>query len=647
MPISAGRAVLRAGDAVTRAGFDAERTRLLHEIVRLEPVVGHVCRRAAEAFTIEHDGTTTTIPACARIDLDLRAANAPSGAPARSSTTSSYRSSAASRRGTTTSCGSRPSGSATILRPGTRWCRSRCSDPSSLVDASTRTTQDRAAGALEHRPPLVTRATLLGWPAAHHGRVVRALAATLAATVLVAMGLAVAGSLPEVLDVHLDDFVTDRMRVWDTPGLALALVHDGTTSVGRGYGFADREAQRPMTADTPVVLGSTTKAFTALAVMQLVERGLIDLDASVTRYLPWFTTPEGFEDRITVRHLMSHSAGYPWGILFTDRPYPARMEDYVRWLGQVRLASPPGERFGYSNDTFVVLGLIIEQVTGTSYEAYMAANVLGPLRMTRATFDVDVARERGLARGYRVAVRSAEPFDVPFVPSERPAGTLTTSAAELGHYLRMLLAGGRFEERVLVTEASLRTMWTPVVPVDATGLRYGLAWYLDSVAGMQLLWHLGSVRNSGSHIVLVPEASLAVGVLSNASRPLDPRREVAESIAAAALLFGEAPLEPPAIGILVRVRPTDALLRTVPGVYASAAGPVTVTNRDGALVGSVHGQAFELESAGGTTFLVRSDAERLDGLELEFQAADPASGDPIAASDRLALMGLWFAFRTE
>jgi hypothetical protein len=72
-----------------------------------------------------------------------------------------------------------------------------------------------------------------------------------------------------------------------------------------------------------------------------------------------------------------------------------------------------------------------------------------------------------------------------------------------------------------------------------------------------------------------------------------------------------------------------------------------VTNRDGALVGSVHGQAFELESAGGTTFLVRSDAERLDGLELEFQAADPASGDPIAASDRLALMGLWFAFRTE
>ena len=481
----------------------------------------------------------------------------------------------------------------------------------------------------------------------HRGIIASIATALLVATILLGGVANVVSATPEALGVHLDSFVEDRMRAWDTPGLSLVAVYGGEVAVSRGYGFADREAQVPMTADTLVVLGSTTKAFTALAVMQLVERSLIDLDASVTRYLPWFSTPEGHEDRITVRQLMSHSAGYPWGILFTDRAFPGRMEDYVRWLRRVRLAAPPGERFGYSNDTFVVLGLIIERVTGTSYEAYMDANVLAPLQMTQATFDVGVARERGLARGHRVVLRRAEPFDVPFSHSERPAGTLMTSAAELGHYLQMLLAGGRFEERVILTEDSLRTMWTPVVPVDATGLRYGLAWYLDSVAGLQLVWHLGSVRNSGSHVVLVPEAALAVGVMSNVSRPLDPRREVAESIAAAALVFGDAPLEPPAIGILVRAGPTDDLLRVVPGVYASAAGPVVVTERDGALVGSVHGHAFELESAGGTTFVLRSDAERLDGLELEFRAADPASGDPIAASDRLVLMGLWFAFRTK
>ena len=467
----------------------------------------------------------------------------------------------------------------------------------------------------------------------------------IAAAVLVQAALA--DGFPEVLDRHLDAFVADRLRAWDTPGLSLAVVHDDAITVTRGYGFADREDQRLMTEDTPVVLGSTTKAFTALAVMQLVERGLVDLDASPTRYLPWFRTAEGRQDEITIRHLLSHSAGYPWGILFTDRVYPEGMEDYVRWLGRVRLASAPGARFGYTNDAFVILGLIVERVTGTPYEAYMEANVLTPLRMTSATFDVAVAQGRGLARGYHVPWRNAEPLNVAFVPSERPAGTLMASAAELANYLRMLQEGGRFEGRSLVSTDSLRTMWTPVVPVDGSGLSYGLAWYLDTVAGMQLVWHLGSVRNSGSHFVLVPEADVAVAVASNASRPLDPRREVAESIVVAALVFGEAPLGPPRSVVLTPTPTTDDLLRALPGVYASAAGPVVVTERDGTLVGSVDGHAFELESAGGTTFLLRSATERLDGLELAFRAADPGSGDPLAATDRLTLMGLWFAFRSE
>ncbi|MFN2323737.1 MAG: serine hydrolase domain-containing protein, partial [Trueperaceae bacterium] len=267
--------------------------------------------------------------------------------------------------------------------------------------------------------------------------------AALVLTVALAAQAAVADGLPEVLERHLDAFVTERMGAWDTPGLSLAVVHGDEAVITRGYGFADREAERPMTDDTLNVLGSTTKAFTAMAVMQLVERGLVDLDASVTRYLPWFTTPEGREDQITIRQLLSHSAGYPWGILFTDGVYPAELEDYVLQLRGVRLASAPGARFGYSNDPFVVLGLIVERVSGMPYEDYMDARVLTPLGMTSATFDAEVAQERGLARGYHVPWRNAEPLDVAFVRSERSAGTLMASAAELAHYLRMLQGGGR------------------------------------------------------------------------------------------------------------------------------------------------------------------------------------------------------------
>lgn len=483
-------------------------------------------------------------------------------------------------------------------------------------------------------------------PAATHdwAMVLRSTARYVAA-ILCAASLAVATALPEAVARHLDDFVLGRMQVWDTPGLSLVVVHGDEPSLSRGYGFADREAGRPMTEETLVVLGSTTKALTALAVMQLVEAGLIELDAAVTRYLPWFSTPGGHQDQITVRHLMSHSSGYPWGILFTGRRYPAELEDYVRWLRRVRLEAPPGARFGYSNDTFVILGLVIERVTGTPYEHYMHANVLEPLRMTHTTFDIELARARGLARGYRYVDGRAEPLDIRFFPSERPAGKLMTNAVELEHYFRMLLGGGRFEGHRIIPEHALQQMWTPVVIADASGLEYGLAWYLDTVAGLQLLSHPGSVRNSGSRFVLVPGASLAVGVLSNVSRPLDPRHEVAESIAAAALLFGEAPLEAPRTVILTPTRADDALLRAVPGVYASAAGALIVTARDGVLVGSLQGHDFELEPAGGSTFLVRSTFERLDGLELEFQGAELSGA--AAAGDRLALMGLWFAFRVE
>jgi CubicO group peptidase (beta-lactamase class C family) len=475
----------------------------------------------------------------------------------------------------------------------------------------------------------------------------RRLGALLAAAIFAVAAVAASGSLPDAVADHVDAFVLGRMQAWDTPGMSLVIVRHGEVVVSRGYGYADREAFRPMTEETLLMLGSTAKALTALAVMQLVERGAIELDAPVTRYVPWFSTPGGREHDITVRHLLSHSSGYPWGILFTGRCYPAEIEDYVRWLASVRLEAAPGTRFGYSNDTFVVLGLIIEQVTDTAYEAYMHEHVLGPLRMTRTTFDVEVAEARGLALGYRNQAGRVVPFDSTCHRSERPAGKLMTSAAELANYFMMLLDGGHFEGRDLITAGSLEQMWTPVVPVADTGEWYGLAWYLGDIGGMRLLSHPGSVQNSGSRFILVPEASLAVGVMSNISRPLDPRHEVSESVTVATLLFGEDAIEAPASRVSSTVERDDDVRDAIVGEYSSAAGPVRIVRDRDALVGTVYGHRFELQAVGDATFLVRSEFDRLDGLELEFQAADPSVGAWLRGSDRLALLGRWFAFRSE
>jgi CubicO group peptidase (beta-lactamase class C family) len=457
-----------------------------------------------------------------------------------------------------------------------------------------------------------------------------------------------ARSLPAAVRDNIDGFVTERMAAWSTPGLSLIIVEGDEVIYSRGYGFADLERERLMTENTPVVLGSTTKAMTTLAVMQLVEAGKVELDAPVTRYLLWFGIADARGADITVRHILSHSSGFPWGDLFSGRAdQEEELEAYVRSLADVTLEAAPGSRYGYSNDTFTIAGLIVQTVSGMAYEDYMYKNVFGPLEMNRTTFDVALAESWGLAQGYRNEYGVAAPYSVPFTDSENPAGKVMTSSAELGNYFIMLLNGGRFGGARIVSEASLAEMWTPVVPVEE-GISYGMAWYLVDVGAMRFVSHPGSVRTSGSRFVLVPEARLGVGVLSNISRPLDPRNEVAESVALATLLFGDAPLRaPPAREAPASYVADPAAWREVVGVYASAAGPVRIFLEGDRLLGTVYGYSFELEPHGDLAFTVRSDFARLDGADLTFQAADPTVQSWLAGDDRLLLLGQLFAFKSE
>ncbi|CAN5537291.1 N/A [soil metagenome] len=453
-------------------------------------------------------------------------------------------------------------------------------------------------------------------------------------------------SLPTEVASHLDAFVLERMAAWATPGLSLVVVLEGEVVLSRGYGVADLVTGEPMSEDTLVMLGSTTKAMTALAVMQLAEAGKLELDAPVTRYLPWFGVADPRGADITLRHLLSHSSGFPWGTLFTGREQQEELAAYVRSLAGVRLEAGPGERYGYSNDTFTILGLIVQEVAGVPYESYMQDNVFGPLGMTRTTFDMALAERRGLAAGHRNEYGAAAPYSLPYTDSENPAGKLMTSSSDLGNYLIMLLGGGVFRGTRVLSERSLAEMWTPVVPAD-DGLSYGLAWYIGDFGATGFVTHPGSTGTSGSRFTLVPGAGLGVGVISNVSRPSDPREEITWSITLATLLFGDAPFEAPPTPEPVPLMIDPAVRAALVGEYGSAAGPVRIFEEGDRLLGSVAGYDFALEPMSDSLFVLRSDAERLDGLTLEFLPANPRAQDWLAGDDRLALMGQWFAFRSE
>ncbi|HEX9108690.1 MAG TPA: serine hydrolase domain-containing protein, partial [Longimicrobiales bacterium] len=192
----------------------------------------------------------------------------------------------------------------------------------------------------------------------------------------------------------------------------------------RGFGVADPDG-RPVTPRTPFILGSMTKSFTALAVMQLVEQGRVVLDAPVQRYLPWFALRDSAASaRITVRQLLNHTSGIPKSAgLEIVRSAEARTLTQERsLLAAVRLTHTPGAVFEYSNANYWVLGRVLEAATDTPYAAFVHEHILAPLGMSHTYTSERDARREGLAQGYRVWFGFPRPEDLPYYERELAVG---------------------------------------------------------------------------------------------------------------------------------------------------------------------------------------------------------------------------------
>src|SRR5215203_4270275 len=225
-----------------------------------------------------------------------------------------------------------------------------------------------------------------------------------------------AGAGPEF--AAIERFVRKEMAAQRIPGLALGIVKGDRIAYLRGFGKAD-ESGRAVTPQTPFILGSVSKSFTALAIMQLVEAGKIELDAPVQRYLTWFrVADEVASARITVRHLLNQTSGLsliPTG----NRHVPDgdvrddALERRVRDLQSERLTTPVGTTYQYSSPNYATLGLIVQSVSGQSYESYVEEHIFAPLEMRRSFASQAEARPHGLATGYRSWFGIFLPYDMP------------------------------------------------------------------------------------------------------------------------------------------------------------------------------------------------------------------------------------------
>jgi CubicO group peptidase (beta-lactamase class C family) len=327
----------------------------------------------------------------------------------------------------------------------------------------------------------------------------------LLASVVLGAGALVPGSVP---DGSIEGFIDAEMPASGVPGLAYAVVADGDiTSVG-ARGVLRSGGDTAVTPDTPFVTGSISKSFTALAVMQLVEAGKVDLDAEVSQYIDGFSgQPAG---AITIRQLLSHTSGFSTlqgNASHTDttggKDELARRVDE---LADLTPAHAPGERWEYSNTNYQILGRLIEVVSGQEYQAYVATKILDPVGMERS-FVADGEVHESMATGHRPWFGTKRPL--PENATDRataPQGGIIASANDLARYLQMMMNG---EDDVLSAEGKALL----VRPASPASPFYGLGWFIDS--GNRTVWHSGSSPGVETLATMAPAQNSGVVVLVN------------------------------------------------------------------------------------------------------------------------------------
>ena len=318
---------------------------------------------------------------------------------------------------------------------------------------------------------------------------------------------------------ELEKLVREGMSQHHVPGVAIGILHDGDEDIA-AYGVTNLEHPLPVDGDTLFQIASITKTITATVVMRLVERGALDLDAPIRRYLPEFRVrDEDAARRATLRHLVTHTGGW-LGDCFADfGKGDDALARYVAAMAELEQLTPLGEIWHYSNSSFAVLGRLIEVATGKTYESAVRELLFIPLGMTKSCFNADEAITHRVAIGHVIVEeqpRVVRPYAFPRATT--PVGGVISSVRELLAYARFHLGDGRTSDGSrLLSVGSLELMRTRLAPAD-NDRALGVAWFLREVGGVTLQFHGGSAIGQQGVLMLAPERGFAIAVQTNSGR---------------------------------------------------------------------------------------------------------------------------------
>jgi CubicO group peptidase (beta-lactamase class C family) len=299
------------------------------------------------------------------------------------------------------------------------------------------------------------------------------------------MGVKRSQEVPLLNIFKLERQIEEAMQAARVPGLALAIVSDLEVIYARGFGVTSIEdGGAPVTPQTLFRVGSITKPHTGTAIMRLVESGKLDLDTPVKEYVPWFELSDrGATDRVTLRRLLSHTAGLPTDYMLFGRRDPGALEASLREeLPGYPLLAPPGVVWSYCNPGIRLAGHIAELAAGAPFAQLMNELVFDPLEMRRTTFDTTVAMTYPLAQPHELDENGMLRVQHRFADNAAryPAGLIMSTVLDLANFAVMHMNVGCFRDRKVLSPESVAEMHTPQADFrTVTGAGYGLTFFTD------------------------------------------------------------------------------------------------------------------------------------------------------------------------
>ena len=315
--------------------------------------------------------------------------------------------------------------------------------------------------------------------------------------------------------VAVDSFIITQMARHRIPGLALAITHGDQVFHVRGYGLA-RDGI-PVTGQTQFRIASLSKSFTALAVLQLVEAGQMELEAPVARYLRGFAlaSPSAAAST-TVHQLLNHTSGLAdTGFVNGLDGQQQTLADRVASLHTARAVDPPGAAFHYFDPNYQVLARLVEVVSGQSFDEYLRTSIFAPLGMrdTVSTLTSNGAAQRAshLAQGHMVVY--GLPLAVPELSGFLGgSGGVVSTAADMAHYLIAQSVGGQYSKHRVISPASIALMQTPALGLASN---YAMGWVASNTLGVRTVEHSGVLSTFYAEAVLLPDSGYAFVLLYN------------------------------------------------------------------------------------------------------------------------------------